>query len=59
MKKILNLKSTQILDRSTQQKIKGGWASFTCENACNEGPSNPFYFKCFCALEGDSEKRKF
>lgn len=56
MKKLLNLKGTKQLDREEQQIIHGGWATDTCTNACNEGPINPYYFKCYCGIQGDEKK---
>jgi len=50
MKKLLNLKTTQILGKTEQQNIRGGLASNSCEIACNEGSSNPLFFICFCGF---------
>ena len=46
MKNLKNL--GEILNKEEQQSINGGWATYTCQVACEEGPSNPYFDKCSC-----------
>jgi hypothetical protein len=46
------MKYAQKLSASQQQLVNGGWATDTFSKACVEGPSNPFYYKCFCGIDG-------